>query len=75
MFSNAGIADAILEKVSNKFKGQIKLIDPKQFLCDKDYCWEIKDGRVYYKDSDHLSDKGSERVVKGMLGELPDLTK
>lgn len=75
VFSNAGIADAILEKVSNKFKGQIKLIDPKQFLCDKDYCWEIKDGRVYYKDSDHLSDKGSERVVKGMLEELPDLTK
>lgn len=75
VFSTAGTVDAILEKVSKKFDGKIKLIDPKQFLCSNNYCWEMKDGQVYYKDSDHLSDKGSERVAKGILEEIGDLTK
>ena len=41
-------------------------------LCDNDYCLEIQDGKPYYKDGDHLSDLGSEKVVTGILKQIND---
>ena len=31
------------------------VFDPADFLCDKDYCWAGKDGRMLYVDEHHLS--------------------
>ena len=72
VFQNASQADKILEKIANKFKGKVKLIDLKEMLCDNDYCLEIQDGKPYYKDGDHLSDLGSEKVVTGILKQIND---
>lgn len=37
----------------------VKLIDAAKELCDGTYCWAMKDGRMLYRDREHLSVYGS----------------
>jgi peptidoglycan/LPS O-acetylase OafA/YrhL len=39
-----------------------RFIDPRDALCDQDYCWPGRGGQVHYRDTHHLSDAGA-RVV------------
>jgi hypothetical protein len=34
---------------------EVKVFDPAKYLCDKDYCWAMKDGRMLYRDDNHVS--------------------
>jgi peptidoglycan/LPS O-acetylase OafA/YrhL len=43
---------------------QVKVFDPTGLFCDKKKCRGVHDGKVLYKDSDHLSAAGSEYVAK-----------
>jgi hypothetical protein len=36
----------------------VTIFDPAAFLCDKDYCWAGKDGKMLYVDEHHLSGFG-----------------
>lgn len=43
---------------------QVKVFDASKALCDKKWCWAIKDGINIYRDPDHLSDDGSKYIAK-----------
>jgi hypothetical protein len=45
----------------------VKVFDAAAELCDKQWCWAMKDGMVLYRDDDHLSVQGSSYVVSGLL--------
>lgn len=42
----------------------VKVFDPSKYLCDAKYCWAMRDGKVLYADSNHLSYEGSMYVGK-----------
>jgi peptidoglycan/LPS O-acetylase OafA/YrhL len=37
----------------------VKVLDPLPAFCDKDYCWAIKDKKMLYRDTGHLSKVGA----------------
>lgn len=41
---------------------QVKVIDLAKAFCDKDNCWGMKEGKLLYRDSGHLSEDGSALV-------------
>ena len=45
----------------------IKLFDPTEIFCDYRKCHAIKDGKILYRDFDHLSIDGSELVAKHLI--------
>lgn len=38
---------------------QVKIWDPTHAFCDKTYCWAVKEGKMLYRDVDHLNETGS----------------
>jgi peptidoglycan/LPS O-acetylase OafA/YrhL len=38
----------------------VKVFDPAKYLCDKSYCEAMKDGRMLYRDDNHVSLAGGE---------------
>lgn len=46
--------NAHLESIVARFPG-VQLFNPARYLCDAEYCWAMKDGRLLYRDDDHLS--------------------
>lgn len=49
--------NAIIEAMVKKYPG-VELFSPVRYLCDATYCWGMKDGRLLYRDDDHLSYAG-----------------
>ena len=49
---------------------KIKIIDLRDILCDKDYCYIVKDGLFLYRDENHLSIEGSFYVAPYILNNL-----
>jgi hypothetical protein len=47
----------------------IKVFDAAAQLCDQQWCWAIKDGKMLYRDGDHLSLDGA-RMEAGELLKL-----
>jgi peptidoglycan/LPS O-acetylase OafA/YrhL len=41
---------------------EVKIFDPAKYLCDKAYCWAMKDDRMLYRDDNHLSLRGAAYV-------------
>lgn len=37
----------------------VKVADPMDLFCDNQFCWALKDGKMMYRDDDHLSKQGS----------------
>ena len=37
----------------------VKVLDPIPLLCDDDYCWAVKENKMLYIDSHHLSVEGA----------------
>lgn len=52
----------ITESVAKLFDN-VKIVNLQDPLCDKDYCYGIKNGELLYKDPDHLSPLGAEYVI------------
>jgi hypothetical protein len=50
--------DALLGSVLRKFP-TVELFDAPSYLCDEELCWAMLDGRLLYRDRDHLSTDGS----------------
>ena len=48
----------IVMKVIKDFPG-VKLWDPTDVFCDSTYCWAIHEGKLLYRDGDHLNEDGS----------------
>ncbi|MEN9898339.1 MAG: hypothetical protein RLZZ66_1988 [Pseudomonadota bacterium] len=38
---------------------EVRVFDPLPAFCDESYCWAIKDGKMLYRDNEHLSAVGS----------------
>lgn len=48
----------------------IEVFDPINFLCDDEFCSFYKDESILYRDSDHLTLKGSDLIGKAFYKEL-----
>jgi hypothetical protein len=48
----------------------VKVFDPSKYLCDEKYCWGMRDGKILYADSNHLSYDGSEFIGKKFAQEF-----
>jgi len=55
----------IVTKVLKDFE-QVKVYDASQSLCDRKWCWGMKDGQMFYRDDNHLSVVGSKHVALGL---------
>lgn len=49
---------AKVAEILQKFPA-VKRWDPSKLLCDDQYCWAMKDGKMFYRDDTHLSLDGS----------------
>lgn len=54
---------------------QVKVFDAAKPLCDEDKCWGMKDGKVLYRDSAHLSIDGSEYVSLELVSMIRESLK
>jgi peptidoglycan/LPS O-acetylase OafA/YrhL len=43
---------------------KVRVFDPSRYLCDKEYCWAMKDGKMLYRDDNHVS-LGGARTLAG----------
>jgi peptidoglycan/LPS O-acetylase OafA/YrhL len=41
---------------------QVEVFDPTPLLCDATSCWALRNGRLLYRDDDHLSDVGADLI-------------
>lgn len=53
-----------ITKLVAKSFDNVKIVNLQDALCDKDFCYGVKDGKLLYKDSDHLNPFGAEYVAK-----------
>jgi hypothetical protein len=49
---------ALVKKVLQDFP-TIKIFSPSNYLCDENYCWAIREGKILFRDENHLSYEGS----------------
>ena len=52
---------------------KFKVFDSAAELCDEQYCWAMKDGKILYRDDVHLSIQGSEYLAQKMIKKFPFL--
>ena len=45
----------------------VKVFDAAASLCDSEWCWAIKDGKMLYRDDDHLSLDGSRLMASELV--------
>jgi peptidoglycan/LPS O-acetylase OafA/YrhL len=45
----------------------VEIFDPTNILCDKKWCWAIKNNKFLYGDPDHLSAEGSKYLVNYLV--------
>ncbi|WP_425527259.1 SGNH hydrolase domain-containing protein [Xylella fastidiosa] len=45
----------------------VKVFDAAAQLCDSQWCWAIKDGKMLYRDDDHLSLDGSRLMASELV--------
>ncbi|MEI1278328.1 acyltransferase family protein [Leptospira venezuelensis] len=58
----------IIEKVAKEFSGKkLKVWEPWKSLCDNNYCWAAKEGKILYSDKHHLNYIGSELVTQSLM--------
>ena len=49
---------------------RLRVFDPRQYLCDARLCYVMRDGRLLYRDTNHLSLAGSEYLAGHLLSWL-----
>ncbi len=45
---------------------EVQVFDAAKTFCDEKFCWALLEGKMLYRDDDHLSVDGSELVAKGL---------
>ena len=45
---------------------QLKIYDPRDLFCDQERCYGLRQGRLLYRDDDHISISASEMVLRDM---------
>ena len=60
-----------LEIVTSVLKNfpNVKVLDPLPAFCDENYCWAIKNDKMLYRDTHHLSESGSIYLGEYFKGE------
>ena len=57
------LALCFMKKVNSPSKTSsfqsVRVLDPLPAFCDDTYCWAIKDKKLLYRDSGHLSEVGA----------------
>jgi peptidoglycan/LPS O-acetylase OafA/YrhL len=48
----------------------VQIFDAAAQLCDAEWCWAMKDGKMLYRDDDHLSVEGSRLMAKALVQRL-----
>ncbi len=51
----------------------VKTFDAAAPLCDDQWCWAMKDGKILFRDYDHLSDDGSRLVAQSLASLIRQL--
>ena len=62
-------AEAILKELRKQFP-MVRVLDPRQVLCDNSMCPAVRDGLPLYYNGDHLNQFGSGLVMDGLLRQL-----
>lgn len=60
---------ALVKKVFEDFP-TVQVFDPVPHLCDAEYCWAMKDGKMLYRNDDHLSMAGSMYIGSKLAAEM-----
>lgn len=60
---------AVVKKVAASFPA-VKVVDPSRVFCDDEYCWAMKDGKLTYRDGNHLSVFGSSLVAQQIFPDV-----
>jgi hypothetical protein len=64
------IYESAINNIKKKY-GNIEIIELERYLCDKDFCSMKKNGRLLYRDNNHLNINGSryigEKISKDYL--------
>lgn len=45
----------------------VKVLDASSLLCDQRWCWAMKDGKMLYRDGNHLSYDGASIIAKELV--------
>ena len=48
----------------------LKVVYPHDYLCDSEYCFAVKDGKLLYQSDDHLTPLGGRVLIQNMLEAL-----
>lgn len=59
----------IMSMVKNDYPS-VQLIDTAAQFCDQEWCWAMRDGKVLYRDDDHLSLEGARMVATELVKRL-----
>ncbi len=62
----------LIDEVRKDFPS-VRIFDAPALFCDQDFCWATVDGKMLYRDSDHLSLEGSNRVANQLAPFLKQL--
>jgi peptidoglycan/LPS O-acetylase OafA/YrhL len=57
----------MVTRIAKEFP-EVDLFDPTALFCDDQLCHGVKDGKMLYRDVDHLSDDGADYVVSHLAG-------
>ncbi len=79
--SLCGMSRAVFEKDNKEYRDlifrvskdfpNVKVFDTSDMLCDTQYCWAMKDGKMLFRDDVHLSISGSEYIASELVKLLP----
>jgi peptidoglycan/LPS O-acetylase OafA/YrhL len=58
-----------LQTLANR-QERILFLDPKEALCDENYCYVVKSGKLYYSDHAHLTKDGASTVFDHFSAEI-----
>jgi hypothetical protein len=64
----------LLARLKREHPGLL-VFDPTALFCDQKWCYAILDGKLMYRDSNHLSASGTEYVARKLIASLPAATR
>jgi hypothetical protein len=51
---------------------RVRVFDPSRYLCDKEHCWAMKDGKMLYRDDNHVSLGGARALAAPFAADILD---
>jgi hypothetical protein len=59
----------IVYNLAKNYKN-INVLDPVNIFCDEKYCYAIRNGKLLYRDDDHLSPNGGFELAKFLIDKI-----